>query len=482
MASTPIHDLSATELARRIRDGSLSPVTVVDALLDRIHERNDRTNAFVTVTDERAREAARDAERAVEDGEPLGPLHGVPVAIKDLTDVAGVVTTRGSKLFEDAVAEENAVVVDRLLDAGAIVIGKTNSPEFGLGCTTDNRVAGPTGTPFAPDRIAGGSSGGSAAALADRLVPIAQGSDAGGSIRTPASCCGIYGFKPTFGRVPMAGRPNAFGHHSPFVHVGPMARTVEDAALALDVMAGAHPRDPFSLPNEGGGFVDALDGANVDVSVAYSPDLGAYPVDSAVRDVVGEAVVGFEDAGVTVERADPPLDLDNDEILDTYYTFATVLWRTLFDGLAEEYGVDPHGDDRDALAASTVETALEAEDVSTREYKAADRTRTRVYDAMTDLLTEYDLLVTPTLAVPPFPIGQLPTVVEGQPIEPRRGWLLTQPFNLTGHPVASVPAGFTDDGLPVGMQVVGRRLADADVLRASAAFERVRPWADRYPD
>ncbi|HKJ59643.1 MAG TPA: amidase family protein, partial [Halobacteriales archaeon] len=339
MASTPIHDLSATELARRIRDGSLSPVTVVDALLDRIHERNDRTNAFVTVTYERAREAARDAERAVEDGEPLGPLHGVPVAIKDLTDVAGVVTTRGSKLFEDAVAEENAVVVDRLLDAGAIVIGKTNSPEFGLGCTTDNRVAGPTGTPFAPDRIAGGSSGGSAAALADRLVPIAQGSDAGGSIRTPASCCGIYGFKPTFGRVPMAGRPNAFGHHSPFVHVGPMARTVEDAALALDVMAGAHPRDPFSLPNEGGGFVDALDGANVDVSVAYSPDLGAYPVDSAVRDVVGEAVAGFDDAGLTVERADPPLDLDNDEILDTYYTFATVLWRTLFDGLAEEYGV-----------------------------------------------------------------------------------------------------------------------------------------------
>ena len=482
MASDPIYDLSATELARRIRKGSLSPVTVVDALLDRIDERNDRTNAFVTVTDERAREAAKDAERAVEDGEPLGPLHGVPVAIKDLTDVAGVVTTRGSKLFEDAVAESNAVVVDRLLDAGAIVIGKTNTPEFGLGCTTDNRVVGPTGTPFAPDRIAGGSSGGSAAALADRLVPIAQGSDAGGSIRTPASCCGIYGFKPTFGRVPMAGRPNAVGPHSPCIHVGPMARTVEDAALVLDVMAGAHPRDPFSLPHDGGGFVDAFDESIDDVSIAYSPDLGAYPVASAVRDVVGDAIAGFEEAGATVERADPPLDLDNDEILDTYYTFATVLWRTLFDGLAEEHGLDPYGEDRDALAASTVETALEAEDVSTREYKAADRARTRVYDAMTDLLDEYDLLVTPTLAVPPFPIGELPTEVEGVPIEPRRGWLLTQPFNLTGHPVASVPAGFTDDGLPVGMQVVGRRLADADVLQASAAFERARPWAGGYPD
>ena len=482
MATPPIHDLSAAGLARRIREGSLSPVTVVDALLDRIDARNDRTNAFVTVTADRAREDAHRAAEAVESGERLGPLHGVPVAIKDLTDVAGVPTSRGSQLFAGSVAESSDPVVERLEAAGAIVIGKTNTPEFGLGCTTDNRVAGATGTPFAPDRIAGGSSGGSAAALADRLVPIAQGSDAGGSIRTPSSCCGVFGFKPTFGRVPIAGRPNAFSHHTPFVHLGPMARTVEDAALVLDVMAGPHPDDPFCLPAEGGRYFDAVDVGIEDASIAYSPDLGAYPVSSTVRDVLDDAVEAFEAAGATVERADPELGLDNDEILEAYYTFATVLWQSLFDGLEAEHGFDPRGADRDRLAETTVEAVVEAESVSTREYKAADRVRTRVYDAMVDLLAEHDLLVTPTLAVPPFPIGDLPTEVEGVSIEPRRGWLLTQPFNLTGQPVGAVPAGFTDDGLPVGMQVVGPRLADADVLAASAAVERKRPWADRYPE
>jgi len=481
MAEVPIPRRAATDLARDIREGTLSPVTVVEATLERISDRNDRTNAFVTVTADRAREAARRAEDAVASGEPLGPLHGVPVAIKDLTDVAGVRTTRGSLLFEDAVAETSDPVVERLEAAGAIVVGKTNTPEFGLGCTTDNRVVGPTGTPFAPDRIAGGSSGGSAAALADGLVPLAQGSDAGGSIRTPASCCGVLGMKPSFGRVPAAGRPDAFAHHTPFIHLGPLARTVEDAALALEVMAGPHPDDPFSLPTPAESYANAIDAGIEGVRIATSPDLGVYPVSEAVRTVIDDAVPAFETAGATVERADPAFGLDHDEILETYYTFATVLWQSLFDGLEAEHGLDPWGEDRSRLGESTVEAAAAVEPVSAREYKEADRARTRVYDAIQELLADYELLVTPTLAVPPFPIGELPTEVEGRPIEPRRGWLLTQPFNLTGHPVASVPAGFTDEGLPVGIQVVGRRYADGDVLAAAAAVERVRPWGDRYP-
>ncbi len=475
-----VHDLTATGLARQIRDGDRSPVEVVDATLSRIEARNDRTNAFVTVTDERAREAAREAERAIAAGEPLGPLHGVPVAVKDLDDVAGVRTTNGSLLFEDFVAEENSVFVDRLLEAGAIVVGKTNTPEFGLGCWTHNRVAGNTATPFDLDRISGGSSGGAGAALADRLVPIAQGSDTGGSIRTPASCCGVVGVKPTYGRVAAPRRPDAYISHTPFSHLGPMARTVDDAALMLEVMAGPHPKDPFSAPDDGTDFRAATDRPVDDMKIAYSPDLGAFPVEDDVREVVGDAVGAFADAGATVEEVDGPVDLSHDEIMDTYYTFATVLWESLFDTL-EEDGLDPRGEDRDRLVDSTVETILESESVSTWEYAAANRKRTQVYDSLRETLAEYDLLVTPTLGVIPFEHGDLPETVAGQSVDRRRGWLLTQPFNFSGHPVASVPAGFAD-GLPVGMQVVGSRFAEEDVLAGSAAVERQRPWHDAYPE
>jgi Asp-tRNA(Asn)/Glu-tRNA(Gln) amidotransferase A subunit family amidase len=475
----PIHDLSAAGLARRIRDGQLSPVTVVDATLDRIEARNDRTNAFVTVTAERAREAARDAEAAVEAGEPLGPLHGVPVAIKDLDDVAGVPTTNGSLLFEDFVPEANEPFVDRLLDAGAIVVGKTNTPEFGLGCTTDNRVAGPTATPFDLDRVSGGSSGGAGAAVADRLVPIAQGSDTGGSIRTPSACCGVVGLKPTYGRVPIDASPNRFGTHSPFTHLGPMARTVEDAALMLEVMAGSHPADPFALPDPDADYLAATDRPIDGLRLAYAPDLGVYPVAREVRDTLDDAVDAFEAAGATVERIAGPLETDNDTILDAYYDFARVLWESLLDSLEEE-GLDPRGADRDRLTESTIETLLEAADVSTRDVSAANRVRSTVFANLQAVFEDYDGLVTATMGVTPFEIGDFPTDIEGEAIDPKRGWLLTQPFNLSGHPAASVPAGFVD-GLPVGMQVVGPRFAEETVLSASAAFERRRPWQDAYP-
>ncbi|KAB7514362.1 amidase [Halosegnis rubeus] len=478
--SPPLHRQSAAGLARETRAGDRSVTTVVEETLARIDARNDRTNAFVTVTAERARDAAAQAEQALADGEPVGPLHGVPIAIKDLDDVEGVRTTSGSLLFDDRIAERTDPFAQRLIDAGAIVVGKTNTPEFGLGCTTHNRVAGPTGTPFNPDYIAGGSSGGAAAALADGLVPLAQGSDTGGSIRTPASCCGVFGFKPTFGRVPIADTRDAYSHHTPFSHIGPLARTVEDAALMLDVMAGVHPADPFSLPTPTQSFTAAVHDPIDDLSIAYSPDLGVYPTADSVRTLVGEAVDAFDTAGATVERADPEFGLSNEDILDAYYTFATVLWEGLLDGLTEE-GLDPRGGDRDKLTDSTVETILDAESVSTQALTAAQRVRTQVLRGMTDLFDEYDLLACPTLGVPPFEIGELPTEVAGESVEPRRGWLLTQPFNMTGQPVGTLPAGLTDDGLPVGFQLVGPRLAEDRVLAASGAYERVRPWRDRYP-
>ena len=248
----------------------------------------------------------------------------------------------------------------------------------------------------------------------------------------------------------------------------------------LDVMAGDHPADPFSLPTPTQSYTDAIQESVNDLSIAYSPDLGVYPVADSVRTLVGDAVDAFDTAGATVERADPEFGLTNEEILDAYYTFATVLWEGLLDGLTED-GLDPRKDDRDQLTDSTVETILNADSVSTQALTAAQRVRTQVLEGMTELFDEYDLLVCPTLGVSPFEIGELPTEVAGESIEPRRGWLLTQPFNMTGQPVGTLPAGLTDDGLPVGFQLVGPRLAEVTVLAASAAYERVQPWQDRYP-
>jgi len=477
---TDLAYLSATALAARIRRGDLSPVDVVDGFFDRIAKRNDATNAFVTVVEGRARERAREAERAVESGAELGPLHGVPVAVKDLDHVAGVPTSFGSRLFEGFVPTESDPFVERLEQAGAIVIGKTNTPEFGLGCVTDNLVAGPTPTPFDLDRVGGGSSGGAGAALADGLCPLAQGSDTGGSIRTPAAFCGVYGLKPSFGRVPLVDRPNAFSAHTPFSHLGPMAREVEDAALLLDVMAGPHPRDPFSLPESGTQYRDALNRGIEGTEVAYSPDMGTYSVDSRVRDIVRKAAEAFGEAGATVSTVEMDLGATRKEILNAFYTFARASWNALFDRLEDEHGLDPRGTDREKLRPVTRETILDAERPTTAEIASAEAVRTNVFDGITDVLEHYALLVTPTLAVPPFPIGEHPTEVDGTEIEPLRGWVLTQPFNFSGHPVASIPAGFVD-GLPIGMQIVGRRHADGEVLAASAAYEGVRPWYDAYP-
>lgn len=475
--SDAIEQLSALGIVRRIRDGDLSPTTVTEVILDRIEETNERTNSFVTVTDELAREMAAEAERTITKGDPVKPLHGVPVAIKDLDNVAGVTTTSGSLLFEDRIAEADDPMVARLKDAGAIIVGKTNTPEFGLGTTTDNRVAGRTSTPFDLDRVSGGSSGGSAAALADLLVPIAQGSDAGGSIRLPAAFCGVYGLKPTYGLIPKADRPNAFASHTPFSHLGPMARTVEDAAVMLDVMAGPHPSDPFSIPASDD-YAAAVDRPIDDVTIAYSPDMGAYPIEPVVEDVCDEAVFALEEAGATVERIDPDFEHSSEEILDAYYTFAKVRWKSLFDVL-ESSGFDPRGEDRDRLRPYLVDLIMNADEPTTREYKEADVVRTTVFDDLQTVFESYDLFVTATTSVLPFPHGEEPDTVAGVEIDPYRGWALTQPYNFTGHPAASIPAGFVD-GLPVGMQIAGQRHADAAVIAASAAFERIRPWHDAY--
>jgi len=476
---------SATSLAGDIRRGEISPVDVVEAHLDRIECHNDETNSYVTVLAERARDRAREVEHAVANGQDPGPLAGVPVAIKDLCPVADVRLTFGSKPFADHVASESAILVERLEEAGGIVLGKTNTPEFGHKGTTDNRLHGPTSTPFDLAHNAGGSSGGSAAAVADGLVPIAQGGDGGGSIRIPASLCGVYGFKPSFGRVPFEARPDGFLEHTPFIHRGPLTRTVADAALAMDVMAGPHPADPFSLPARSGRFRDAFDRSVGHLEVAYSPDLGLFPVEPAVETAVEDAVGVFRDCGATVEEADPPLDHDRQAVLSAWQTGYDVFNAALVEGIESELGVDYLGADRDAASPEFVAVAERGREYSALEARRAERVRTDVYDAFRSLFREYDLLVTPTVAVSAVENDDADTVgpgtVAGEPVDPLIGWALTYPFNMTGHPVASLPADFGDGTTPVGLQLVGPRHADDAVLAASAAFERERPWQDAYP-
>jgi amidase/aspartyl-tRNA(Asn)/glutamyl-tRNA(Gln) amidotransferase subunit A len=486
--SFDITDHSAAGLASDIRRGVVSPVDAVEAAIDRIDAYNDDLNAVVTRLDDEARERAREAEHAVQRGESLGPLHGVPIVIKDLFDFkAGVRNTIGSKPFADFVPEETAPYVQRLEDAGAIILGKTNTPEFGHKGTTDNQLFGPTANPFDLDRNPGGSSGGSAAAVAAGLVPAAQGTDGGGSVRIPAAWCGLVGFKPTFGRVPMVSRPDGFFNHTPFIHSGALARTTEDAALLVDVMSGPHPRDPLSVPDDGTDFLGAVRRGIEGMQVGYNPNFDVFPVDPRVRDVVDDAVGALEDAGATVERVDLGVEQSHEELTDLWIRQIGSLYHSAVEGFKDD-GLDLLGGHREEMSPEFVEMLDETRDQTMIGMKRDDHARTALFDTLQDAFVEYDLLVTPTLAVPPVEnagpgegetLG--PSKVDGEAVDPLIGWCLTHPINATGHPAASVPAGLTDAGLPVGMQVISRRFADDDVFAAAGAVERVRQWHDDYP-
>ncbi|MBI3988932.1 MAG: amidase [candidate division NC10 bacterium] len=458
--------MPATEMAQAIRAKRVSPVEVIDAILARIERLNPGLNAYCTVTAEAARKAAREAEAAVLRGDPLGPLHGVPVSIKDLIITKGVRTTWGSKLYEHFVPEEDAPAVERLKGAGAIILGKTNSPEFGWKGVTDNLVFGITRSPWNLDRTPGGSSGGAGAAVAAGLGPLAVGTDGGGSIRIPSSFSGIFGFKPSFGRVPVY-PPSAAETLS---HAGPMTRTVRDAALMLNVIAGPDERDRNSLPASGVDYLQALQGGIQGLKVAWSPDLGHANVDPQVRVVTTAAVKTFADLGCHLEQADPGFE-DPEPI-----------WATLFyAGIGARLG-EYLPEWRDRIDPPLVRIIEEGQTISAFQLMQASFRRAAMWDIVRRFFERHDLLLTPTVAVPPFAVGiEGPKDIAAQGIS-RRGWFaFTFPFNLTGQPAATVPCGWTADGLPIGLQIVGRRYDDITVLKAAAAFEAARPWTDRRP-
>ncbi|MCE2483737.1 MAG: amidase [Alphaproteobacteria bacterium] len=456
----------ATELGPLIRSKALSPVELIDAVLARIEACEPRINAFATLAAERARDAARRAEDALMKGEAAGALFGLPVTIKDLTETAGIPTERGSHALKGHVPSVDAPVIPRLEEAGAIVLGKTTTSEFGWSGVSRSPLSGITHNPWKEGYNAGASSAGAGAAAAAGYGPLHQGSDGAGSIRMPAHFSGIFGLKPTYGRVPNWPVPN----NDQVSHVGPMTRTVADSALLLKAMAGPHPWDHTTLEAAPADYPALLDGGIAGLRVAYSPDLGHARVDAEVAAPVQAAAEAFQSLGCRVESPEVPFGPEGPEIIRLLWPIHLHAYRPF---LAEhEAQMDP----------GLVACIRAADGVSGAAYLETRARKLAYVEAVHRFFEEWDLLLTPAVSVPAFPAERLqPAHWPAHPWD----WIMwaefSYPFNFSQNPAASVPCGVTDAGLPVGLQIVGRRFADLTVLQAARAFEQARPWADRRP-
>ncbi len=467
--------MDAVTLAAKIRTKQLSAGEVTEAVLKRMDALEPHLHAFCTPTPEVARAAAKAVDAKIAAGQDPGLLGGVPVGIKDLVATKGILTAMGSPLYKDFIPDEDDIVVERLKAAGAVIIGKTNVPELGYSGVGHNPIFETTRNPWNTALTPGGSSAGSGASVAAGVAPFAIGSDGGGSVRIPSAHCGLYGIKASMGRVPLY--PGCRDERYPGIsswesleHIGPMSRTVADAALMLKVITGPDPRDRYSIPAADFDYLEATKGDIKGLRVAYSEDWGYAAVDPEVRRVVSEAVAVFEkDLGCTVERANPGWD-------DAFGTFwGLVAGDTDLSGMrrimkGREKEMSPHLVD------------LLARPWTAEEFTDAKMGRQKLCNKMWRFMAKYDLLLTPTLAVPPFPVHtQGPEIIEGRMVRSTEWLAFTFPMNMTGQPAATIPAGFTRDGLPIGLQIVGRHLDDKTVLRASGAFERARPWAHKWP-
>jgi Asp-tRNA(Asn)/Glu-tRNA(Gln) amidotransferase A subunit family amidase len=462
--------MPATDLAKAIRCKQISPVDLVDAVLARVEALNPRLNAFLTIDAEGARAAAQRAEAAVMGQERLGLLHGLPVSIKDLEPTAGLRCTYGSKFYAQNIAEMDGMVSSRVKAAGGILLGKTNTPHYGHKDMTDNLLGPPCRNPWNLARTPGGSSGGAAAAVAAGLGPLAHGTDGAGSIRIPAALSGVFGFKPSFGRIPVWPNVDIWTART---HNGPLTRTVADAALFLQATAGSDPRDPTSISTPPDDYLaavahpfDALRG----LRVAWSVDFGYAAVDPEVRQLTSAAARRFADLGCHVEAVNPgwpdPRELAG---LAWYVSFAA--------RMGDKYAAQP--DWFESSLAVMMEAGLRATGV---EHVRTSLGRTEFYQAALRFFGQYDLLLTPQMPVAAWPVEAAPATIEGKVTLNMFDRLsFTFPFNLTGQPAASVPCGFTQEGLPVALQMVGGWQADTLVLQAAAAFEQLQPWAHHWP-
>ena len=466
MSAVDLAYTPATELAALIRSKKLSPVELTRSVLERIERLNPTLNAFCTVTADAALAAARAAEQAVMRGERLGPLHGLPFSVKDLALTKGVPTKFGSHIFASRIGEVDTPYVRRLHEAGGIMVGKTTTPEFGWKALGDSPLTGITRNPWNTGVTPGGSSAGAGAAAAAGLGPLHQGSDGAGSIRIPSAFCGIVGIKANYGRVPLWPVSN----NDYATHAGPMTRTVADAALMLSVMAGPDDADPSCLDAPPADYVGQLDGGVQGLRIAYSPDLGGLRVDPEVASVVAAAARAFESLGARVEEVKPGFADSHDMI--------RLIWGAHYIG---NYG-QHLAEWRSRMDPGLVACMDEAVRWSAQDYVAMRGRKLAYWDSVRPLFERHDLLLTPTTSVAAFEVGRLNPAGWPQHAWDWLPWAsFSYPFNFTGQPAATVPAGFTPGGLPVGLQIVGRRLADLTVIQAARAFETARPWAVKTP-
>ena len=455
-----VADLSATELRRRIAAREITVTESVQACLDRVTEFNTTLNAIVTLNPNALEDAAQ-LDRRIRKGEDPGPLCGLTVGIKDVTPVEGLRTTFGSPIYADHVPQEDAVVVSRLRKAGAVILGKTNCPEFAAGANTFNEVFGRTRNPWDPSKTAGGSTGGGAAALATGMIALAEGTDLGGSMRIPAAFCGVTGLRPSVGLVPT--HPTDWVWDTLQV-TGPMARTAEDVALMLQTIAGPAEHSPFAQPMDGRDFVRGSRQARRNVRIAYCPDIAGIGVDPGVERVCREAAHTLAQAGAEVEEIRLDLSAARPAFLSVRgLWFVTQMFSRL--GMQERFGPN---------VGSNVRSGLE---VTSREIAAAEAYRGQLWHQFRKFFNEYDHLLTPCVAVPPFPVEQnYPDTIDGRVMQTYVDWIApTFVLSLTGLPVASVPAGLDSHGMPVGVQIAGGQFGEEDVLAIAAQIQKQRP-------
>ena len=463
---------SAARAASLIRAGELSPVALMEAVLAAARDAQVPLNPFVTLLEDSAMAAARVAEQAVAAGGALGPLHGVPVSVKDQVDVAGVPTTHGSAIFAGNVAARDDAVVARLRAAGAIVFAKTRLPEFGHKGLTDGPSFGTTRNPWDPSRTSGGSSGGAAVALAAGIGPLAVGTDGAGSIRIPAACCGVVGLKPTLGSIPWQQAADAFGNYT---YAGPMARTITDTALMRAAMAGPDPADPWTLNRGEAGLSPGLVGRDLSsLRVGVVERTGNPRVQAEMAANMRASVGVLTGLGA---RADTPAELDWIEFP------GRIMYQANF-AIAQRKHLPQWRDRMDPTLLAFMERG-DGFDIT--QFREAQYARTRLFRAVQGLFERCDVLVTPTLsrtALPAdFDAAHDEVEIEGERCGiTRQGWTsYVYPFNLTGHPALTVPSGFDADGLPTAVQLIGRWGADLDLLRLGAVLEEARPWSGRRP-
>jgi Asp-tRNA(Asn)/Glu-tRNA(Gln) amidotransferase A subunit family amidase len=464
-----LHWTSAFELAAMMRRRELKPSELMEATLARIQSLNPKINAFCAMRADQAMAEARALDDRISRHEQVGSLSGLPVGVKDLEGVAGMATTFGSIPFKNNIAQEDSIQMARLKSAGAIVVGKTNTPEFGHMAFTRNLLFGVTRNPWNLERTPGGSSGGSAAAIASGMVPLATASDWGGSIRIPACYTGTFGLKPTQGLIP-GGPRLGMTQWVDFAMNGPITRTVRDAAMYLDAVVGYHPSDPASLPHPRISFVRELEHLPKRLRIAFHPDFG-HPIQATVRRNVEVAAKTFEEMGHQLTLLTAP-------VIETLYA-----WRLI--GAAQTLAtlggyLEGHRAEYGRAFLRSVESAVQ---INWNDYGAAYRLRTQFNEWLRGIFERFDLLLTPTLPTEAFGAsGPPPTEIAGHPLaDVMEALVFTYPFNFSGHPAASVRAGFTETRLPCGLQIVAERHQDALVMQAAYAFEQARPWNDRWP-